>query len=147
VLATRVQVRSIVAVGNSDTDVPFAKKYFLGGATSIRGWGTYEVSPLSEGLPIGGNSLVAASAELRAVLHGNIGGVAFLDTGNVWPGAWGVNLDDLRYAIGTGLRYKTPIGPVRVDFGYQLNPIPGLLVNGVPQTRQWRMHFSIGEAF
>jgi outer membrane protein assembly complex protein YaeT len=147
VFATRVQVRSIVAVGNSDTNVPFAKKYFLGGATSIRGWGTYEVSPLSEGLPIGGNSLVEASAELRAVLHGNIGGVAFLDTGNVWPGAWGVNLDDLRYAIGSGLRYKTPIGPVRVDFGYQLNPIPGLLVNGLPQTRQWRMHFSIGEAF
>jgi outer membrane protein assembly complex protein YaeT len=147
VLATRAQIRSIVAVGDSDTNVPFAKKYFLGGATSIRGWGTYEVSPLSEGLPIGGDSLVEGSAELRAVLHGNIGGVAFLDTGNVWPGAWGVNLDDLRYAIGSGLRYATPIGPVRFDFGYQLNPIPGLLVNGVLQTRQWRMHFSIGEAF
>jgi outer membrane protein assembly complex protein YaeT len=147
VLATRGQIRSIVAVGDSDTNVPFAKKYFLGGATSIRGWGTYEVSPLSEGLPIGGDSLVEGSAELRAVLHGNIGGVAFLDTGNVWPGAWGVNLDDLRYAIGSGLRYATPIGPIRFDFGYQLNPIPGLLVNGVLQTRQWRMHFSIGEAF
>ena len=46
-----------------------------------------------------------------------------------------------------GFVVKEFAGPVRVDFGYQLNPIPGLLVNGLPQTRQWRMHFSIGEAF
>ena len=51
---------------------------------------------------------------------------------------------DLRYAVGPGLRYQTPIGPIRFDFGYQLNPIPGLLVNGEPQTRRWRIHFSIG---
>jgi len=43
--------------------------------------------------------MLAASAELRAVLHGNFGGVAFLDAGNVWAGSWGVKLDDLRYAI------------------------------------------------
>ena len=40
-----------------------------------------------------------------------------------------------------------PIGPIRFDFGWQLNPIPGLLVNGSPQTRRWRLHFSIGQAF
>jgi outer membrane protein assembly complex protein YaeT len=148
VLATRMQVGGISADGNSGTNVPFSKKYFLGGATSVRGWGRYEISPLTpSGLPIGGNSMLAASAELRAVLHGNFGGVAFLDAGNVWAGSWGVKLDDLRYAIGPGLRYQTPIGPVRFDFGYQLNPIPGLLVNGELQTRRWRMHFSIGQAF
>jgi outer membrane protein insertion porin family len=148
VLATRMQVGGISADGNSDTNVPFSKKYFLGGATSVRGWGRYEISPLTaSGLPIGGNSMFAASAELRAVLHGNFGGVAFLDAGNVWAGSWGVKLNDLRYAIGPGLRYQTPIGPVRFDFGYQLNPIPGLLVNGQLQTRRWRMHFSIGQAF
>ena len=118
-----------------------------GGATSVRGWGTYELSPLSGGLPIGGDSMLASSVELRAVLRGNFGGVAFLDAGNVWAGTWDVNVNDLRYAIGPGLRYQTPIGPVRFDFGYQLNPIPGLLVNGQPQTRRWRMHFSIGQAF
>ena len=52
---------------NDPGNVPFSKKYFLGGATSIRGWGRYEVSPLSEsGLPIGGNSMLAFSAEVRA---------------------------------------------------------------------------------
>jgi outer membrane protein assembly complex protein YaeT len=147
VLATRVQAGGISADGNSDTNVPFSKKYFLGGATSVRGWGTYELSPLSGGLPIGGDSMLASSVELRAVLRGNFGGVAFLDAGNVWAGTWDVNVNDLRYAIGPGLRYQTPIGPVRFDFGYQLNPIPGLLVNGQPQTRRWRMHFSIGQAF
>jgi outer membrane protein assembly complex protein YaeT len=147
VLATRLQVGSINPVGGLETNVPFSKKYFLGGATSVRGWGRYEISPLISGLPIGGNSMFAASAELRAVLHGNFGGVAFLDAGNVWAGSWGVKLDDLRYAIGSGLRYQTPLGPVRFDFGDQLNPIPGLLVNGQLQTRRWRMHFSIGQAF
>ena len=54
---------------------------------------------------------------------------------------------DLRYAVGPGLRYQTPVGPIRFDFGYQLNPIPGLVVNGQPEKRHWRIHFSIGQAF
>ena len=128
--------------------MPFSKRYFLGGATSIRGWGRYEISPLTDtGQPYGGDSMLAASAELRAILHGNLGGVLFLDIGNVWATSWAMRLNDLRYAIGPGLRYQTPIGPIRFDFGYQLNPIPGLLVNGSPQTRRWRLHFSIGQAF
>jgi outer membrane protein insertion porin family/translocation and assembly module TamA len=45
------------------------------------------------------------------------------------------------------LRYQTPIGPIRFDVGYQLNPIPNLQVNGSPQTRRYRLHFSIGQAF
>jgi outer membrane protein assembly complex protein YaeT len=148
VLASRLQIGNIRPVGLDQVNVPFAKKYFLGGATSIRGWGRYEVSPLSgSGLPIGGDSLLAFSEELRAVLRGNLGGVLFLDGGNVWAGSWEVRLDDLRYAIGPGLRYQTPIGPVRFDVGYQLNPLPGLLVNAAPQTRRWRAHFSIGQAF
>jgi outer membrane translocation and assembly module TamA len=73
--------------------------------------------------------------------------VAFLDYGNVWTRSYHYDLGDLRYAVGSGLRYLTPIGPARIDFGYQLNPIPGLLVNGEPQQRRWRVHFSIGQAF
>ncbi len=63
------------------------------------------------------------------------------------PGRYGFDLHDLRYAIGAGLRYQTPVGPIRFDYGYQLNPIPDLLVNGAPQTRRYRLHFSIGQAF
>ena len=148
VVATRLQIGSIHPDGNDPANVPFAKRYFLGGATSVRGWGRYEISPLSaSGLPIGGDSMLAVSAELRAALRGNFGGVIFVDGGNVWERPGGMKLTDLRWAVGPGLRYQTPIGPVRFDFGYQLNPIPGLLVNGEPQSRRWRIHFSIGQAF
>lgn len=148
VLASRLQFGNIRPVGNDPHNVPFSKKFFLGGATSIRGWGRYEVSPISgSGLPLGGNSMLAFSEELRATLRGNFGGVLFLDAGNVWAGSFGVRLGDLRYAAGPGLRYQTPVGPIRFDVGYQLNPIADLLVNGSPQTRRWRLHFSIGQAF
>src|SRR5262245_3427790 len=146
VLASRLQFGNLRPAGGP-ADVPFAKKFFLGGATSLRGWGRFEVSPLVEGLPVGGNSMLEFSQELRMVLRGNWGAVLFLDAGNVWAESFGVNLADLRYDVGPGLRYNTAIGPIRLDLGYQLNPIPGLLINGQPQTRQWRLHFSIGQAF
>ncbi len=60
---------------------------------------------------------------------------------------WDFNLNDMRYDIGPGLRYQTPIGPIRLDVGYQLKEIPGLIVNGKKQTRPIRIHFSIGQAF
>lgn len=147
VLASRLQLGNIRPVGLDQVNVPFSKKYFLGGATSIRGWGRYEVSPLSEGVPIGGNSMFAFTEELRAQIRGNFGGVVFFDAGNVWADSWGIRLGDLRYAVGPGLRYQTPVGPIRFDFGWQLNPTPELVVNGQPQRRRWRMHFSIGQAF
>ncbi len=148
VIATRLQVGNIDAAGAGETHVPFSKKYFLGGPTTLRGWGRYEVSPLStSGLPLGGNSLLAFSAEARATLRGSLGGVVFLDAGNVWADSAGFALRDLRYSIGPGLRYQTPVGPIRLDMGYQLNPIPGLLKNDRLQTSRLRFHFSIGEAF
>jgi outer membrane protein assembly complex protein YaeT len=148
VVANRVQVGNIDQAGDDPGNVPFSKKFFLGGASSVRGWGRYEISPLSGGgSPLGGNSMFAFSSELRAVIRGNLGGVLFLDGGNVWTTGWTVKLDDLRYAVGSGIRYLTPVGPVRFDIGWQLNPIPGLLIDGAEQTRAWRMHFSIGQAF
>jgi outer membrane protein assembly complex protein YaeT len=147
VFASRLQFGNIRPVANDPTNVPFAKKYFLGGATSIRGWGRYEVGPLVDGQPIGGNSMFAFSEELRATLRGNLGGVLFLDGGNVWADSFGIKLGDLRYAVGPGLRYQTPVGPIRFDVGYQLNPTPDLIVNGSPQMRRFRLHFSIGQAF
>jgi outer membrane protein assembly complex protein YaeT len=148
VAASRVQVGNIAAANNDPATVPFSKKYFLGGATSLRGWGRFEVSPVGEsGVPLGGNSMFAASEELRASLSGSFGVVLFADAGNVWADRSSLSFSDLRYDVGPGLRYQTPVGPIRFDLGYQLNPIPGLLVNGTPQARRWRLHFSIGQAF
>ena len=148
VVANRLLLGNIRPAGYDPAQVPFSKKYFLGGATSLRGWGRYEVSPLGgSGLPIGGDTMFSFSSEARAMLRGKLGGVLFLDTGNVWTDFREVDFGDIRYAVGAGLRYQTPVGPIRLDYGYQLNPIPGLQVNGAPQIRQWRVHFSIGQAF
>jgi len=146
-VAARVRGGSIRPSGNVDLNVPFFKRYFLGGADSLRGWGRFEVSPLEGGLAIGGLSQFESSLELRAPLFGSVTGVVFADAGNVWADPWSINVADLRYDVGPGIRYMTPIGPIRVDVGYQLNPEPGLLVNGHAQTRRFRFHFSIGQAF
>jgi len=146
--AVQLRAGSIAARGDQDREVPFFKRYFLGGATNLRGWGRFEVAPLSGfGLPLGGASFLNFSTEVRAPLIGSLGAVAFLDGGNVWTNPWNFEVGDLRYDVGTGLRYQTPVGPLRADLGYQLNPIEGLIVNGKKEARRFRFHFSIGHAF
>lgn len=152
VLASRGRLATIDPDGQfgefGEVGVPFFKRYFLGGSNSLRGWGRFEVAPLSaSGLPIGGFSLLEMSAEFRAPLFGKVSGVLFADAGSVASAPRDVELRDLRYDAGVGLRYLTPIGPVRVDFARQLTPIPNLLVDGVPETKHWRIHFSLGQAF
>ena len=148
VVANRLRVGTIDPAANLDENVPFHKRYFLGGSTTMRGWGRFELSPLSgAGLPIGGLSMLDGSTEVRLPAWGKLGLVGFFDYGNVWNEGWKFEVNDLRYDVGPGLRYMTPIGPARFDFGYQLNPIEGLLINGEPQKRRWRVHFSIGQAF
>ncbi len=148
VLAGRVRAGTIDAPGFLASNVPFFKRYFLGGSSSLRGWGRFEISPLTfSGTPIGGHSMFESSGEIRIPAFGQFAIVGFIDAGNVWYESFDVNLDDLRVNVGPGLRYRTPIGPVRVDFGYQLTRIDGLLVDGKPEPRRWRIHFSIGQAF
>jgi outer membrane protein insertion porin family len=76
-----------------------------------------------------------------------LGGVVFVDAGNVWSGGRTIKPRDLRWASGIGLRYLTPIGALRVDLAYQLTPIEGLIINGEPSVRRWRIHFNLGHTF
>ena len=147
VVAIKARGGSIGVPRGDNLKVPFFRRYWLGGATSLRGWGRFDVAPLFEGLPIGGHTMFESSAEVRVPIWGDLSGVVFADAGNVWNNAWDFNLGDLRYDVGPGLRYMTPIGPIRVDVGYQLKRIPGLLVDGKPEPRRFRFHFSIGQAF
>ena len=142
------RVRSGTLAGPSTALIPFFKRYFVGGSSSVRGWGRYQVSPLTEtGAPIGGRTMMEVSTEARFGIRGKLGGVLFVDGGNVWEGPWEVQLNKLRWAVGPGIRYDTPIGPVRFDLGVQVNPIDGLVLEGNPEKRKWRVHFSIGQAF
>lgn len=145
-LAQRIRYGSIRAT-EGPSAIPYFKRYFLGGSNSLRGWGRYEVSPLSgSGLPIGGASLFEAGTEVRFPVASALSGAVFVDTGAVWRDAGTFRVADLLYDAGTGLRYLTPIGPVRVDVAYQLTALQGLRIEG-RQQRRWRIHFSIGQAF
>ena len=73
--------------------------------------------------------------------------MAFVDYGGVGIDPWNPTADGMRADAGPGLRYLTPVGPIRLDFGYQLTPIDGLVVNGDTTPRNWRVHISIGQAF
>jgi outer membrane protein assembly complex protein YaeT len=148
VAAQRVRAASIDAPEPTDASVPFFKRYFLGGSTSLRGWGRYSVSPLTtSGLPLGGLTLLEVSSEIRLPLTGKLRAVAFVDAGNAWAEPWHFGPDRIRVDVGPGLRYDTPVGPARLDLGYQLTPIEGLVVDGKTETRRWRVHISIGQAF
>jgi outer membrane protein assembly complex protein YaeT len=149
VLATRARVGTLDGDGLNDLSVPFFKRYFLGGATSLRGWGRFEVAPLNAtGEPIGGHSMLETSAELRTPpLWKKIGMVVFMDAGNVNRQSWHINVKDLLYDAGLGVRYSTAIGALRFDLARQINHVNGLVIEGQPESRFWRVHVSLGQAF
>ncbi len=145
-LAGRVQFGTIDAA--QESDIPFSRRYFLGGAETLRGWGRFEVSPLSpSGAPIGGRSIAVANGEMRFPVLRAVSGVAFVDAGNVWAQSWELHLGSLRSNVGIGARVASPFGLVRVDAGYQLTPIQNLRIDGQPQDRRWRVHVSLGHVF
>jgi len=147
VLAGRVRLGTIDAM-TGEADIPFLKRFFLGGSSEMRGWGTYELSPLSaSGEPVGGTTVLTATAEVRVAIFKRLGGAVFAEAGNVWRDPWTMRLRDLRYDAGPGLRFGTPFGLIRIDLGYQLRSLAGLHIDGKRQTSRWRINFGIGEAF
>ena len=147
VLTTRLRVGSIDPMGDQ-AGIPLLKRFFLGGSNEMRGWGVYELSPLSiAGEPAGGTSVLTATAEARVPIFKRVRAAVFVEAGNVWADPWTLRLRDLHYDAGPGLRFDTPFGLIRVDFGYQLRPLEGLRIDGRPQRSRWRFNLGIGEAF
>ena len=88
ILAGRVRYGSIDPMA-SESDIPLLKRFFLGGSGEMRGWGRYELSPLSEsGEAVGGKSLFTATAEARFPIFRRVRGAMFVEAGNVWQNAW-----------------------------------------------------------
>jgi len=181
VLARTLQFGYIQRLGGL-AEIPLGERFFAGGSSSQRAFPDNQAGPRDPvtGFPLGGNAYLFHSTELRFPLFGeNIGGVLFHDMGNVYSSIDQISFrfhqnsnQDFNYmvhAVGFGIRYKTPVGPIRVDLSYgpnsprfvgfsgtrdellQCNPNaannPGFCV-GVPQRiNVFQFHFSLGQTF
>jgi len=175
----------IIQRTGDEVDIPLPERFFSGGSFSHRGFPNNQAGPRDDvtGFPLGGNALLMNSLELRFPLVGdNLGGVLFHDAGNVYSDFQKISFaysqkqnprdfDYMAQAIGLGFRYRTPIGPLRVDFGFSPNAArfsgftgtrdelfrcagPATVdptrprCSSVPQRiNPFQFHFSLGQAF
>jgi len=183
VLARTLQFGYIQLLGGLP-EIPLSERFFGGGSSSQRAFPDNQAGPRdpATGFPLGGNAFLFHSTELRFPLFGeNVGGVLFHDMGNVYSSIDQISIRfhqnsnrDFNYmvhAVGFGIRYKTPVGPIRVDLSYSPNsprfvgfsgtrdellqckpdvgipPNPAFCV-GVPQRiNPFQFHFSLGQTF
>jgi len=121
-------------------EVPLFERYYAGGGNSVRGYGRSRLGPLSTSDdPLGGRSLIEGSFELRQQFTDKIGGALFVDFGQVSLRSFDVPVDNLKFSAGFGVRYTTPVGPLRFDIGFPFRPPRG--------DRSWQIHFSLGPSF
>jgi outer membrane protein assembly complex protein YaeT len=172
VLARNTQFGYIQRLGGLP-QIPLAERFFSGGSSSQRAFPDNQAGPrdLETGFPLGGDALLFNQTELRFPLIGdNVGGVLFHDIGNVYSDIRNIsmrfrqrNLQDFDYGVqgmGFGIRYKTPVGPVRLDLSYSPNAprffgFSGtrdeLLAGQGTLTNQrinvFQFHFSLGQTF
>ena len=122
------------------TTLPIDERFFNGGATSVRSFGERDLGPSDpKGNPIGGEFYTIFNVEYTFPIYGELEGALFVDAGNLLPTSEQPGLDDMRYGIGGGLRYKLPIGPIRLDYGWNPDRRPGEDFGA--------FHFSFGFAF
>ena len=125
-------------------ELPLPERFFAGGASVMRAFKTDEVGPgyyndLGIFVPNGGNALLALALEARFDLPRSFGFQLFAETGNVYATVGAVDLKDLREIAGIGLTYRSPFGPVRVDWGFKLDKRPG--------ENRHQFQFAVGYAF
>jgi len=153
------------------TLVPLGERFYLGGISTNRGYRQDEVGVLhvvkdssgnyivasdstlsATGDPIGGNVMLLTNVETRIALPAHLGLVFFLDGGNVWTTPGTVNLTEMKFSVGAGIRYNTPVGPLRLDWGYKLRPIDVRYANTVDPNinvheSPYEIQFTLGNAF
>jgi len=138
VLAGRAGFGTIAGVNTSN--IPADKRLYAGGSGSVRGYALDAVGPLdSNNEPVGGRSEIEVGLELRWRVWGDVGLVPFIDGGQVYDDELPTLDEELLWAAGLGLRYHTPIGPVRVDLAFP--------INGRASDDTFQLYFSLGQAF
>ncbi len=128
---------------NSGGDLPLYEKFYLGGINSVRGFKYYDISPTDPltGQKIGGEQMVQFNFEyiFPLVQKAGIKGLVFFDAGNAYTKDESINFGELRKSVGVGIRWYSPMGPLRLEWGWNLDPKPG------ENTNNW--DFSIGTFF
>jgi outer membrane protein insertion porin family len=148
-----LEIRARVGVGESYGDsgeIPIYERFFAGGAYTIRGYEERSIGPVDPltNDPLGGEALLVGNMEYTIPLYRatdnsfKINMAAFYDTGSVWAKLSNLGSGSFYSGIGFGVRLKTPIGPIMVDYGIPLDKSPGEQDKG-----SGRVHFSAGHAF
>ena len=134
-------INSLTASGSDEaTAIPIDERFFNGGATTVRSFAERDLGPHdNHGHPVGGEFFTVFNVEYTFPIFGELQGAVFTDAGNLLPTSEDIGLSDMRYAIGAGLRYKLPVGPIRLDYG--VNPDPHEFEDF------GAFHFSFGFAF
>lgn len=123
-----------------ESSLPIDLRFFIGGANTVRGFPERELGPkASTGDPLGGNSYVTFTTEYVQPFSSLLRGVVFLDGGTLAPVDVAIDPQEFRYSAGLGLRVDLPVGPLRLDYGVNLNPGEGDPFGA--------FHFSVGVAF
>ena len=122
------------------SDIPIDERFFNGGSNTVRSFAERELGPLYEDeYPLGGLSRTIFNAELVIPVFSDLKAAVFFDAGNLLAEDSLFSTDDFRQAIGAGIRYNLPVGPLRLDYGYNPSPRPG--------EASGAFHFSFGFAF
>ena len=117
-----VRGRFGIGEGYGGKNLPASERFFLGGATSLRGFEFRDIGPKdSRGNPLGGTSFLQFNLEVGRSLGRLIRLVTFLDAGNVYIPGSQFDFGDLRRSVGVGVRLITPVGPIRLDYGFKLD--------------------------
>jgi outer membrane protein insertion porin family len=125
--------------------VPISERFLMGGRSTVRGYSENSLGTPGQTLdsqtlaPLGGESMLLLNLELRYNLLNSLGLVLFFDSGNVWESYHSGWSSPLKSSIGPGIRYNTPVGPLRFDIGFKLNKEEG--------ENSSEYHFTIGHAF
>ncbi|HEV2846067.1 MAG TPA: BamA/TamA family outer membrane protein, partial [Thermoanaerobaculia bacterium] len=133
-------------------NIPLPERFFAGGDSSHRAYGRDDLGIRGETLllnqagdeylPVGGDGLLLLNLEYRFPVFGSFGGTVFLDSGNVWADWRSIDLGELKNGVGLGVRYLSPIGPLRAGIGWKLDR-----ERGIPEDSQYELFFNIGNPF